>query len=112
MYRRFEAGEDSLKGLPHENLDDWGAYSQVIWGFKRRWTSGLRGEFVTGETGDFGGNLRPDRTRLSPMLTFYPSEFTKLRLQYNYDEIQGLNSEHSVFLQLEFSIGAHPAHKF
>ncbi|MBI4007536.1 MAG: hypothetical protein HY354_03465 [Planctomycetes bacterium] len=112
MYRRFEAGRDSLAGLPRENLADWGAYSQVIWGFKKRWTAGLRGEFVTGETGNFGDGLRPDRTRLSPVLTFYPSEFTKLRLQYNRDEIQSHGSEDSVFLQLEFSIGAHPAHKF
>lgn len=117
MYRRFEAGEDSSSGLSRENLDDWGAYSQVIWGFKRRWTAGLRGEFVTSESGDFlslteSVDMRPDRLRISPVLTFYPSEFTKLRLQYNYDEIQSANSEHSVFLQLEFSIGAHPAHKF
>ncbi|MGR3311243.1 MAG: hypothetical protein ACUZ77_10780 [Candidatus Brocadiales bacterium] len=117
MYRRFEAGADSLKGLSRENLDDWGAYSQVMWGFKRRWTAGLRGEFVTSESGDFlslpeSDDMRPDRVRISPVVTFYPSEFTKLRLQYNYDEIQNQNSEHSVFLQLEFSIGAHTAHKF
>lgn len=117
MYRRFEAGKVSEDSLPRENLDDWGAYSQVIWGFKRRWTAGLRGEFVTGESGDFlslsdSDDVTPDRLRFSPTLTFYPSEFSKLRLQYNYDEIQGADSEHSVFLQLEFSIGAHPAHKF
>lgn len=88
-----------------------------MWGFKRRWAAGLRGEFVTGESGDFlslqeSDDMRLDRLRISPVITFYPSEFTKLRLQYNYDEIQDQDSEHSVFLQLEFSIGAHPAHKF
>ena len=54
-----------------------------------------------------------ERWRLSPNLTFYPSEFSKIRLQYNYDDIlENDSTEHSVFLQFEFLLGSHGAHKF
>lgn len=112
MGRRFEAGEDINAGLSDEVLDNWGIYSQVLWGFKKRWVAGLRGDYVDGEEGATNP-LGFERWRLSPNLAFYPSEFSKIRLQYNYDDILGNNStEHSVFLQFEFLLGSHGAHKF
>ncbi len=112
MGRRFEAGEDSDAGLSDEIMDNWGAYSQIAWGFKKRWVAGLRGDYVDGEDGATDP-LGFERWRLSPNLTFYPSEFSKIRLQYNYDDILGNDStEHSVFLQFEFLLGSHGAHKF
>ena len=73
--------------LPAEVLRDWGFYSQVLWGFKPRWVAGLRGEYANGNHGEYDPNdvFRNERTRISPDLTFYPSEFSKIRLQYNYD---------------------------
>jgi len=56
--------------------------------------------------------FRGERTRLSPDLTFYMSEFSKLRLQYNYDHGEHFGDAHSVWLQMEFLLGAHAAHKF
>jgi len=112
MGRRFEAGEDVSANLPDEVLNNWGTYSQIAWGFKKRWVAGLRGDYVDGEeyaTDPVGF----ERWRLSPNLTFYPSEFSKIRLQYNYDDILGNDStEHSVFVQFEFLLGSHGAHKF
>ena len=55
---------------------------------------------------------RAERWRLSPNLTWYPSEFSKIRLQYNYDDRLRLGTDHSVWLQFEFLLGAHAAHKF
>jgi len=120
IFRRYEADDrmtpddppGSAVPLPDENLHDWGIYSQLLWGFHRGWVAGMRGEFVSGDDGKFESDLRVDRTRLSPNLTFYPSEFSKLRLQYNYDHLQQWGDEHSVWLQLEFLLGAHAAHKF
>src|SRR3989337_717187 len=112
MGRRFEAGEDINAGLPDEVMNNWGTYSQVMWGFKKRWLAGLRGDYVDGEkyTED---PLSYERWRLSPNLTFYPSEFSKIRLQYNYDDIlENDSTEHSVFVQFEFLLGSHGAHKF
>lgn len=112
MGRRFEAGEDVNAGLSDEVMHNWGTYSQIAWGFKKRWVAGLRGDYVNGEE-EALDPLGFERWRLSPNLTFYPSEFSKIRLQYNYDDILGNDTtEHSVFLQFEFLLGSHGAHKF
>jgi len=112
MSRRFEAGEDVSANLPDEVMNNWGTYSQVMWGFKKRWVAGFRGDYVDGEK-YAEDPLSYERWRLSPNLTFYPSEFSKIRLQYNYDDIlEDDSTEHSVFLQFEFLLGSHGAHKF
>jgi hypothetical protein len=116
LFRRFEAGADPLAPtpLPGETLRDWGAYSQVAWGFTPRWVAALRGEYATGNTATDDANevFRGDRLRISPNLTFNLSEFSKIRLQYNYDHGDHFGVEHSIWLQLEFMLGAHAAHKF
>jgi hypothetical protein len=112
MSRRFEAGEDVDAGLSDEVMHNWGVYSQIAWGFRKRWVAGLRGDYVDGEEGATDP-LGFERWRLSPNLTFYPSEFSKIRLQYNYDDILGNDfTEHSAILQFEFLLGSHGAHKF
>jgi len=116
LYEILEAGADPTAStpLPAETLRDWGCYSQVLWGFKPRWVAGLRGEYADGNTGTFDANdvFRGERERVSPVLTFYPSEFSKIRLQYNYDHGALFGNAHSIWLQLEFLLGAHGAHKF
>ena len=116
LYERFQAGADPLAptALAAETLQDWGMYSQVLWGFKPRWIAGLRGEHANGNRGAFDPNdiYRGERTRVSPDITFFPSEFSKLRLQYNYDHGELFGDAHSVWLQMEFLLGAHGAHKF
>jgi hypothetical protein len=110
----YQAAADPFFGLPAENLRDWGFYSQVLYGFKERWVAGLRGEYVNGTPGAYDPQdvFRGERVRISPDLTFYPSEFSKIRLQYNYDQGKLFGTEHSVWLQVEFLLGAHAAHKF
>jgi hypothetical protein len=111
--------------LGRETVTDWGFYSQVLYGFRKGWVAGLRGDFVRGERGAYeklpltldgvrlGRDLeRAERWRISPNLTWYPSEFSKLRLQYNYDDRRGMGVDHSVWLQFEFLLGAHAAHQF
>ena len=114
LYQRFEAGADPGAALPAETLEDWGFYSQLLWGFHTRWVAALRGEYANGNTGAFDPQdpFRGERTRVSPNLTFYPSEFSKIRLQYNYDHGELFGTDHSVWLQVEFLLGAHGAHKF
>lgn len=116
LCQRFEAGADATATpvLPQETLRDYGFYSQVLWGFKPRWIAGLRGEWVDGNTGADDANdvFRGQRTRVSPALTWFLSEFSKVRLQYDYDHGKSFGDEHSVWLQVEFLLGAHGAHKF
>ncbi|MBI5387217.1 MAG: hypothetical protein HZA90_21325 [Verrucomicrobia bacterium] len=116
LWRRLDAGADptAVPALPAERIVDYGFYSQVLWGFKPRWVAGLRGEWATGNEAAYDASdvFRGERTRVSPVLTWYPSEFSKIRLQYNYDHGRRFGDEHSVWLQVEFLLGAHGAHKF
>ena len=98
--------------FPAERLTDRGVYAQVLWGIKPRIVAGLRGDFVDGSPAAFDTESRTERYRLSPNLTWYPTEFSKLRLQYNLDHREGIGADHSLWLQFEFILGAHAAHKF
>ena len=117
MSRRYDAGarvalENAATKLPAETLSDWAAYSQVLWGIRPRIVAGLRGEIARGGTAAFRSDLRVNQERVSPNVSWYPSEFSKLRLQYNVDRREGLGTDHSLWLQFEFMLGAHAAHKF
>lgn len=116
-----DAGCDELVALPSDTLRDWGLYAQLLYGFRRGWSVGLRGEYGTGSgdsIGEFDGRLddpfRADRFRLSPLLVFQPSEFSRLRLQYNYDGVNDspVDDAHSIWAGIEFLFGAHPAHSY
>lgn len=119
MFRHFEAGRGMDDSFPvAETFDDWGAYSQVIWGFHKGWAAGIRGDYVDIEDSSVTDDpLRRSRYRISTNLTWYPSEFSKLRMQYNHDFLQSTDflqqaDEDSFFLMYEISLGAHGAHKF
>lgn len=89
-------------------------FSQILWGLEPGWVAGLRWEYATAEGDTSTDRLRDTRKRLSPNLTWYPTEFSKLRLQYNRDWMEHLaeNTADSFWLQFEFSLGKHMAHTF
>ncbi|HLF31007.1 MAG TPA: hypothetical protein VI566_08265 [Xanthomonadales bacterium] len=99
---------------PDGTLKDRGGYTQVLWGFRPRWVGGLRFESAYGKHSDGTDPLRDRRERYAANLSFYPTEFSKLRLQYNHDWAEHLpgHTEDSLWLQYEFNMGAHTAHKF
>ena len=114
-----EDGEEEFdEDIPGDLLRDWGLYSQVLWGFHYRWAGGLRFEYASGSgsslpDGRSKDPARDDRFRFSPLLVFHPTEFSRLRLQYNLDHAQHLDgNQHSVWLSAEISYGAHPAHTY
>jgi hypothetical protein len=117
LFRRYDAAErqsaeDPAAVLPAERLRDRGMYAELLWGVKPRVVLGLRGEYVSGSQAVFTVPDRASRSRFSPTVTWYPSEFSKLRLQYNFDDRKGIDKDHSLWLQFEFILGAHAAHKF
>src|SRR5256714_874726 len=119
MYRRFEAGRGMNESFPvAETFRDWGMYSQVLWGFRKGWVAGIRGDYLHMQDSRFTDDPdRQSRSRVSANLTWYPTEFSKLRLQYNHDFLESNffladREVDSVFLQFEFILGAHGAHKF
>src|SRR5438874_2203401 len=119
MYRRFQAGRGANESFPvAETFHDWGLYSQVLWGFRKGWVAGIRGDYLHMQDSRFTDDPdRQSRSRISANLSWYPTEFSKLRLQYNHDFLESnffLSGREvdSVFLQFEFILGAHGAHKF
>jgi len=107
------------------DVDDYGLYTQLLWGFRRGWAAGVRYEYASGSGQDFDAEgldfvshnrdgFRDTRHRVSPLLVFQPSEFSRLRLQYNYDHVQHLSDEsvHSAWAGVEFMFGAHSAHSY
>ena len=117
LIRRYDAAtrasfDNPLLTLPAATLSDRGAYAQVLWGIKPLLVAGLRGEFASGDAAAFDSELRAARYRVSPNVTWYPSEYSKVRVQYNYDHRETLGADHSVWVQFEFLLGAHAAHKF
>ena len=119
MFRDYQAGQvlNETSGeltLPRQTLKDWGTYAQILWGFSPRWVAGLRFDYVEGSVGNPQDYLNRDRRlRYAPNITFYPSEFSKWRLQYNFDdEPDRGRHDHTVVLQWEFLLGAHGAHAF
>lgn len=112
MWRRYDAAATGL--LPAESFRDHGAYAQVLWGWKPRWVAGVRYDTTAGDDG--GASLDEpaldERKRYSAVATWYPSEYSRLRLQYSRDDRTVHADAHTVWVQFEFLLGAHAAHKF
>lgn len=112
LRRHYEAGD--IGDPSRETLKDWGMFSQALWGFRPGWVAGVRWEYA-GAKGDTSIDpFRDTRKRLSPSLTWYPTEYSKLRLQYNRDSFQfdPSRTADTLWLQFEFSLGSHTAHTF
>jgi hypothetical protein len=116
-----DSNPDNIIDLPRQTLRDWGFYTQLLYGFRYGWAGGLRYEYASGSgesvltfDGRRNDPFRDDRHRVSPLLVWHPSEFSRIRLQYNYDRADHLERRdaHSVWLGVEFLYGAHPAHKY
>ncbi|MDX2424706.1 MAG: hypothetical protein QNK15_00465 [Cycloclasticus sp.] len=112
LKREYEAGDPG--DLSSETLRDRGLFTQVLWGFKPGLVAGLRAEYASADGNTSTDPLRDTRKRLSPNLTWYPSEYSKVRLQYNRDWAEHLpgGTADSLWLQMEFSLGSHTAHTF
>jgi TonB dependent receptor len=101
-----------------DTLRDLGMVAQLEVGLADQWSTGLRYEKATGNGESVGGrendSSRDDRWRLSPLITWRPTEALRLRLQYNLDHADHLEDDyaHTVWLGLDVVLGrhAHPAY--
>jgi len=111
---RADAFDDGVDVFARETFDDQGLYAQVIFGWRRPWSTGFRVGYGSGEGIEANGDpLRDDRLRLSWLLAYHPSEYSRLRLQVNYDDADFLpDDEVSVWIVIEIGLGAHPAHTY
>ena len=95
-----------------------GLYLQAVYGVAPRLQLGARYDLagLTNERDRAGVKTEYETSkRLSAALTFNPTEFSRIRAQYNRGEmwVDGEKKKFDqFFLQVQFSIGAHGAHKF
>ena len=104
-------------GNGHYRGNQDGFYVQGVYQFMPRWRLGLRyGELWGNDElpGLPSGLLVGDGSsprRISTMLDFSNSEFSRIRLQYSF-ESGGLGDDSLVYLQYILSIGSHGAHTY
>ena len=95
--------------------DGW--YAQLIYKFLPRWRTGLRYDRLSIEDpgNAFSGTSLDTQDhspkRISAMLDFFHSEYSRFRLQYNRDESYAV-ADNQWYLQYIMSLGAHGAHRF
>lgn len=130
MHRResgelaFDVENAALADAYRSTQSGW--YVQGIYQFLPRWRAGLRYDALDSGTPQIGlvdsGALpvdafpallagNPERTTV--MLDWNPSEFTRLRVQFAWDDARDDGeSDRQLFLQYLYGIGAHGAHKY
>ena len=91
---RNEATDERAKGVA----------SWVQYQFAQRWWAQVRGEYLE-VNADF-------QRKQSVLVGFVPSEFSAIRLQYDRLNDGAADPEQKLMLQLNYSIGAHPAHAY
>ena len=102
---------ESLENRQKKSVDEneAGYYAQLVYAYNQNYRFGFRGDSLYDEANT--------QNRYSLMSEYNPSEFARLRLQYNYKDSELDNegheqNQHSVILQLNIAIGAHSAHAF
>jgi hypothetical protein len=116
------SGQDLSDGY-HSRQDGW--YVQGVYQFRPRWRAGARYDALDSGTSridlvdsgvltpaDFAllSSASPSRTSL--MLDWSPSEFSRLRAQFAWDDARNAATDEQFFLQYIYSLGVHGAHKF
>ncbi len=96
-----------------------GWYLQGVYQWRPYWRAGLRYDQLNPGSADVGAALvnvpasySYTPVRYSAMLDWSPSEFSRLRLQYNLDQSRQSLTDNQLFLQYVMSLGAHGAHIF
>lgn len=104
-----------------EKLHDYGMYAQALYRFAQRWAVAARFEYGSSTWNRLGDVVADDldpewtdaRQRYSANITFYPTEFSRLRLQGSMDQPEWRAQPIvAAFLAFEVAVGAHGAHKF
>ena len=95
-------------------LVDWGLFAELRWQIDAEWGLALRHDLVTGVDDD---PLDPEwtglRNRTALAWDFWPSHFSRLRLQGGVDRSEWRDDLAGfVMLGLEVGIGAHGAHNY
>ncbi len=109
---------DALTGDVDYDDSQSGWYAQSVYKFAPAWRVGARySQLYAGDVPaaladsalDDGGH---DPWSVSAMVDWTPSEFSRLRAQYNREELSDGNEDDQIVLQYIMSLGAHGAHPY
>ena len=97
-----------------------GYYSEVVYQHDKNWRAGVRYSAISKNDVALNGTdraLPDDMYVTTAMLEYNPSEFSRIRLQYNhnsalYTDEGEKNNKDEIILQFNYAIGAHGAHAF
>ncbi len=117
----LEGGRPVMRPARSERLS--GFYAQAVAKADLRWRMGLRCDLLRTDEGvmkELGLGGAENLPRISGMIEFNPTEFSRIRLQYNYDRtrydvavgVPTKKTMHELILQVNLAIGAHGAHPF
>lgn len=119
----FDVDGAALNGDFSSRQNGW--YLQSVYQFRPRWRLGARYDALDSGNPRIGlvdsGELPPQAlpallaaspSRLTLMVDWNPSEFSRLRAQFAWDESRDQEQDRQFQLQYLYSLGAHGAHKF
>jgi len=119
----YDLGGQALTDGYDSSQSGW--YVQGVYQFLPRWRVGARYDSLDSGTPriglvksgllpaeDFPALASADPSRTSLMIDWSPSEFSRLRAQYAWDDARDAATDEQFFLQYIYSLGAHGAHKF
>ncbi len=89
------------QGFGGEDLDGTGGYAQALYKFTRRWEAGVRADYVK------RFDPRPKVFQLVPSVTWWQSEWLRLRLQGNIVKNEGAPTDFTLLFQTVWSVGPH-----
>jgi hypothetical protein len=106
LYRRRQ--------VPGDLVEDISGYTQVFWRFTQRWGAAVRHEYGSPVRGrdPLEPALVEGRHRTSSSVTYWPTEFSRFRVQVSRDSPGSSRGVWAGFLTAELVTGAHGAHTF
>ena len=118
LYRNMDGTQYNAEGTgtPMEKKQA-GFYSELIYQVDRNWRTGVRYSGITQNDVSLNPDIPDDIYVTSAMVEYHFSEFSRVRLEYNYDsslytEEGEKNNKNEISLQFNYAIGAHGAHAF
>jgi len=118
MTRSFD-GDICCAGIGSFTRSQAGFYSELVFRFSKLWRAAARLDMLFKNDVKLEGTsegLPEDMKRYSFMVDYTPTEFSRIRLQYNYNKYLYYNGDLKNFgelnLQLNIAVGAHGAHPF
>lgn len=110
--------EDGTLNADQYSASQDGWYVQGVYKFLPYWRTGLRYDRLDSGSTNYSfntanlSNVDYNPQRISWMVDYNPSEFSRIRLQLSQDKSRQEATDNQIYIQYQMSLGAHGAHKY